>query len=202
MKTPPAHAVVVLAAGRSRRLGQPKQLLRRQGETLLHRTVRLAEATAPGALIVVLAEGEAATRAAISDIACRTLFNPDPAGGLAGSLRMAATHAATFAQVLVLVCDQPALTLEHLRALLHGARTAASACAATLLDGVPGVPAVVPGSWFEALPPGSGDAGFRGHLRRLDPGSLFLLPGQALQQDIDTPAALAQARAAGRIDPA
>ena len=40
-----AHAAVVLAAGASTRLGRPKQLLRRDGETLLHRMVRLAAGT-------------------------------------------------------------------------------------------------------------------------------------------------------------
>ena len=36
------HVAVVLAAGGSTRLGRPKQLLTRDGETLVHRAARLA----------------------------------------------------------------------------------------------------------------------------------------------------------------
>ena len=43
------HAALILAAGGSRRLGQVKQALTRDGEPLLRRAVRLALATA-GAL--------------------------------------------------------------------------------------------------------------------------------------------------------
>ena len=50
-----AHDAVVLAAGGSRRLGQPKQLLTRDGETLVHRGVRLAMETAPRRLLVIVA---------------------------------------------------------------------------------------------------------------------------------------------------
>jgi molybdenum cofactor cytidylyltransferase len=47
----------VLAAGASRRLGQPKQLLMLDGETLLARSVRLArEAGAAPVLVVVGAQ--------------------------------------------------------------------------------------------------------------------------------------------------
>ena len=41
-------AIVILAAGGSRRLGQPKQLLRVLGEPLLRRVVRMAAEVQPG----------------------------------------------------------------------------------------------------------------------------------------------------------
>ena len=48
-----AHAAVVLAAGGSTRLGRPKQLLTRDGETLVHRAARLAIATGATRVLVV-----------------------------------------------------------------------------------------------------------------------------------------------------
>ena len=48
------HAVVVLAAGGSTRLGQPKQLLTQQGETLVHGVVRLSLELAPSQVLVVV----------------------------------------------------------------------------------------------------------------------------------------------------
>jgi len=49
-------AIVILAAGGSRRLGQPKQLLPVLGEPLLRRVVRMAAEVGPDHLIVVLVE--------------------------------------------------------------------------------------------------------------------------------------------------
>jgi len=45
---------LVLAAGGSRRLGTPKQLLRIRGRTLLSRIVNAAEAVTPGRVVVVI----------------------------------------------------------------------------------------------------------------------------------------------------
>ncbi len=199
--TPSAgHAVVVLAAGGSRRLGQPKQLLARQGETLIHRAARLALETMPERLVVVLDSQRGPLAHALADIPHQLAINADPSSGLAGSLRVAGPQVAAFAYVLVLVCDQPSVSAAHLEALLQGARTASSGCAATALDSLPGVPAVIPGHWFTALAAGHQDAGFRFRLRQLPPSSLFLLQGDHLAQDIDTPEALARARADGLID--
>lgn len=194
------HAVVLLAAGRSRRLGQPKQLLTQQGETLLHRAARLGHATRPGRMVVVLDSERGPMVDALAHIPHHLAINPDPASGLSSSLRIATPHVQAFADVLVLVCDQPALSAEHLETLLRGARTVSSGCAATALDGLPGVPAVVPGHWFTALSADLHDTGFRARLRQLHPGELFLLHGDRMEQDIDTPAALVRARAAGLVD--
>jgi len=194
------HAVVLLAAGRSHRLGQPKQLLTQQGETLLHRAARLGHDTRPDRLVVVLDSEHGPMADALADIPHHAAINADPASGLGGSLRVAAPHVAASAYVLVLVCDQPALSTEHLETLLRGARTVSSGCAATALDGLPGVPAVIPGHWFTTLSADLNDTGFRTRLRQLDPARLFLLQDDGLRLDIDTPAALARARAEGLID--
>lgn len=51
---------IILAAGASRRLGQPKQLLKFRGETLLERAIRLAgEAGAAPVLAVLGSQFEA-----------------------------------------------------------------------------------------------------------------------------------------------
>lgn len=194
-----AHAVVVLAAGASVRLGQPKQLLRREAETLLHRAVRLGWETGPHTVVVVLGHERAAMQAALAGMAYQPVFNDASASGIGSSLRAAAVHVQQHRRVLLLGCDQPALSLAHLQALLQGARGAAAESAASLLHGAAGVPAVVPGHWFSALPE-VGDRGFRDRLRALPPSDLFLLADAALEQDIDTPEDLAAARARGQID--
>ena len=56
----------MLAAGGSTRLGFPKQLLRRAGEPLVSRAVRLAADTAPDRLVVLLGGYRDAVAAALT----------------------------------------------------------------------------------------------------------------------------------------
>lgn len=198
-----SHAAVVLAAGGSTRLGQPKQLLTRDGEPLVHRAVRLAAATAPRALLVVVGANADLISAALADLPHTVIPNRDWSSGLGGSLRQAGRQVSNdVACVLVLACDQPALEAHHLQALVEGAGSASSGCAATLHGDALGVPAVVPRAWFDEADAMEGDAGFGHRLRRLPAGAVFALRAPELSLDIDTPGDLEQARASGRVDPA
>lgn len=196
------HAVVVLAAGGSQRLGMPKQLLRVQGETLLRRAVRLAAQTDPQTLLVVLAQA-ADFAGEVTGLPAQIVYNPAPQRGLGSSLALASAHVRACRHVLVLVCDQPALTADHLRALLAGAAGAASGCAATVLQDTRGVPAVVPGAWF-ALPDElqDTDRGFGARLRAVPAHHIALCVDAALAHDIDTLDDLQRARRAGWLDAA
>ncbi len=197
-----AHAVVILAAGGSRRLGTPKQLLTRDGEALVHRSLRLAQATAPGCLVLVLGAHAQEVGDAGRDIPHLAIINPDWAQGMHGSLRAASAAVTAFARVLVLGCDQPALDAGHLVALLDGATQAASGCAATVSgNGPPGVPAVVPGDWFARFDDIEADRGFGQRLRAMPPTALYRLQAPELALDIDTHAQLQSARRQGLIDP-
>ncbi|MEO6103505.1 MAG: NTP transferase domain-containing protein, partial [Pseudoxanthomonas sp.] len=88
----PGHVAIVLAAGGSRRLGQPKQLLTREGETLVRRAVRLAAATAPSQVVLVCGAHAAEVRNAAGDARATVLVNLDWQQGLSGSLRVVADH--------------------------------------------------------------------------------------------------------------
>ena len=81
-------AAVILAAGSSSRLGTPKQLLRYRGETLLHRTVRLALAAGLDPVHVVLGCNASAVGAALEELRARvaTVINPDWQTGMGSSL--------------------------------------------------------------------------------------------------------------------
>jgi len=203
MTTAPAtpHAALLLAAGGSRRLGQPKQLLKRDGETLVRRTARLLHETAPRRLVVVVGARREAIEAAIAGLDAEPVANDDWQAGLSGSLRTAARAMAGFdGAVLVAACDQPAMEAVHLHALLAGAQDAASRCAATLHDGLPGIPAVVPAEWLPQAA-GAGDRGLATRLRALRRDALFLLDAPELAFDIDTEADVELAVGRGWLDP-
>jgi len=200
-----AHAVVVLAAGGSSRLGTAKQLLERDGETLVHRVSRLARATSPSQLIVVVGAGEAAIIDALADLAPTIVRNARWQQGLASSLHAAAGELAMFeGPVLVLGCDQPALEQQHLVDLLTGAARPGRQAAATSHDGAAGIPAVVPAAWFRDVASSdvarSGDRGFGPALRELQQDALHLLDAPSLHFDIDTPADAEAATACGWLD--
>lgn len=195
-----AHAAVLLAAGASERLGQPKQLLCRNGETLLHRMARLAASTTPATLVIALPAHAPAMAGMVRELPRVQIIHPEPGKAMGASLQAAAASVKGFPRVLVLGCDQPALDSPHLHALLDGATNSESGCAATVLSGTVGVPAVVPGSWFEELDPTAGNAGFRERLRALPRPNLALIHAPGLTLDIDTLDDLCTARRLGLID--
>ena len=200
-RKPAGHAVVVLAAGGSTRLGFPKQLLCRAGEPLVARAVRLAAGTAPDRLVVMLGGHRDAVAAALTSAPGERCDVPAWHTGLAASLAAAARALQGHAgPVLVVAVDQPALEATHLRALLDGAATAPSRCAATLHGDRPGIPAVLSPALFAQVEALRGDRGFGGLLAALPQAALFRLEAPALQRDLDTPEAVRQAQADGLLD--
>lgn len=198
------HVAVVLAAGGSRRLGgRPKQLIQRNGETLVQRALRLARATAPRRLLLVV--GARATQIAALSRApdVQVVLNRDWREGLASSVRAArdalAYDDAGATHCLLLACDQPALELPHLQALLQAADDAASGCAGTVHGARIGIPAVVTVSRLLQARP-QGDAGLREVLNALLPGEVGQLRAPELALDLDTPMDLAEAARRGWID--
>lgn len=180
-------AAVILAAGTSARLGQPKQLVRLGKETLLDRAVRTAREAGCGTVLIVLGADadriEAGAEALGEAIVVR---NHCWREGMASSIRAAvAILPPGTAGVVLTVCDQPAVTAEHLGALMRDpGRLTASRYA-----GRNGVPAYLPASFFGRLATLEGDAGARELLRNADS---IELPGGEL--DVDTPADLDRAR--------
>ena len=194
------HAVVVLAAGGSTRLGQPKQLLTRDGETLVHRAARLALETSPALVLVVVGANGDSIAGAVADLDCEVVSNREWQSGMAGSLHAAGENlGAAVQRVLVLVCDQPALERQHLDALLEGAGTTETGCAATVHGDALGVPAVVPRDWFDSMHL-AGDRGFSARLGQQRAAGIFQLQALELGMDIDSPDDLAKAREMGWID--
>lgn len=195
-----SHVAIVLAAGGSSRLGAPKQLLKRDGETLVHRAVRLAGATHPHRLLLVIGAYAEEVHAAVDDLQVEVLVNNDWQEGLGSSLRVAVGALEESASALILGCDQPALELGHLQRLLAGAAASASGCAATRHSGSRGVPAVASAAVLREARGLRGDRGLREALLQLPIGSFHLLEAAELEFDLDTPAEVERAIADGVLD--
>jgi molybdenum cofactor cytidylyltransferase len=163
-------AAVVLAAGASTRLGKPKQLIEIEGEQLLRRTVRLALEVGCAPVFVVLGFEAERMRAQLEGLGATAAVNERWTEGMGSSLRsgMEAVCAREPQPrgVLLLVCDQPRLTVEHLRKLLAEQGGDDSAIVASEYAGRAGVPAVFGRQYFAELLAVEGDRGAREVIRR------------------------------------
>jgi molybdenum cofactor cytidylyltransferase len=192
----PRIASVVLAAGGSRRLGAPKQLVRRGLRPLLVRAVDAARSAVPGAApIVVLGAHALRLRSLLRRHApdARIVYNAGWRDGLAGSLRTGVGAVPRdAAAILVLLVDQPNVGAAALGRLLEAWQRQPGVPAAALYGGRPGVPAVWPRSSRRVLRTLRGDTGARAILRGA--GRLTLVPMPEAEVDIDEPADLERLR--------
>ncbi len=186
---------LVLAAGGSQRLGQPKQLLQVDNETLLHRACRQALVVCDE-VTVVLGAAAAEIGQAISDLPLGRLINPDWQSGMASSIHAGITALPVTADgVLILPCDQPALTATDLQRLAASWRVQSDRIVAAAYDGIRGVPVIWPRDRFADLLGLSGDRGAR-ELLNADAAQVVSVDMPAAALDIDTPAV---ARAQGLL---
>jgi len=198
-------AGVLLAAGGSRRLGSPKQLLKTNGVTLVERAARQLMDAGCSPVLVVLGSHAAEVRDAVSMLPVECVENALWARGMGTSIALAVERLNTvrFApvqSVLIITCDMPSVTLEHLTALMstsdsssvHYGMRVASAYPGPDGATVRGIPAVLPRADWPSLALLDGDQGARGLLRQRDTLTVFLRNGNF---DLDTPADVAAWRA-------
>ena len=198
---PVSVAGVLLAAGGSRRLGSPKQLLTMHGVTLVARAARQLLDAGCSPVFVVVGANRAVVRDAVSMLPVECVENSHWERGMGTSIAAAVTRLSDvrFAHtpaVLIATCDMPTVTVAHLESLLAashvGAQRVASAYAGP--DGSPergperglirGIPAVLPRADWPALAALDGDQGARALLRDAETITVSLPNGQC---DLDTP---------------
>lgn len=191
-----AVAAIILAAGASRRLGQPKQLLVYGGETLLARSIRLADEAGAVPVFAVLGADHEKFRAVGGVKNAIFVINENWEQGIASSIHagLAALDEVgpTVPGVLILGCDQPRLTAAHLCALIARFTRRTKPCiVASAYAGVHGIPAVFPRIAFPHLLALSGDKGARALLAK-PPCPLITVPFEGGEVDIDQPGDLAE----------
>jgi CTP:molybdopterin cytidylyltransferase MocA len=177
----------ILAAGASRRLGQPKQLVPFNGEPLLRRQCRIAIDADLGSVFVVLGCRAADYAAVIADLPVGVLINTSWKEGVAASLRLAAQQAIDEDAVALLILhgDQHGVTTGSLRQL-HAAWQANDGRPHLARDGDHlGPPVIIPADHFKSMLSLAGDVGARRVLR--DPVEVVLAGAAA---DLNEPGQL------------
>ncbi|GAA2142658.1 NTP transferase domain-containing protein [Nocardioides koreensis] len=136
-------AALVLAAGGSRRLGQPKQLLAYRGATLLDATLGTARRAGLDQVVVALGGAADEIRDRVDLEGVDVVVNPDFGDGCATSIRTALARVRDDAAgVVLLLGDQPGVTAATIAALVAGA--AGHAVGVCEYDDGPGHPL-----WFD-----------------------------------------------------
>ena len=185
---------IVLAAGASQRMGQPKQLLRWRGEPLVTRAARIALQSGASETIVISGAVSEQVEAALEPLRrdtggrLRLVFNPNWQEGQAGSVRVAveALPAACEA-ALFLPVDQPRLPAALLRRLWQTWRGGSDLAAVAVGGAIRGAPALFDRRYFDLLKRVEGDRGGGMLLQRHAADiSAIETPGHWLA-DVDTP---------------
>ena len=100
-------AAILLAAGPSSRLGQAKQLVRVDGESLVRRAARLVLSTDPVSLTVVTGFAADAVKRELGDLPARLVQNEDWEQGMGGSIACGVRNiSAEVDGVSITLCDQ------------------------------------------------------------------------------------------------
>jgi molybdenum cofactor cytidylyltransferase len=192
-------AALVLAAGKSSRMGGPNKLLAEiSGKPLVRIAVDEALASRARPVIVVTGHQRERVEAALAGLPVKFVHNPDFANGLGTSLKAGiAALPAEADGVIVCLGDMPqvdAALIDRLTAAFDPEKGAL--VVVPTLDGKRGNPVVWSRRFFHDLMTVEGDVGAR-HLIGAYPEAVVEVPvsGKAAMTDVDTPEALKAVKA-------
>lgn len=194
----PVVALVVLAAGRARRMGpdgRHKLLAEFGGAPLVRRTVEAALEVRPAPVVVVVGHRADEVEAALDGLSPRIVRNPDFAAGMSTSLRcgLAAVESECDGMMVVLA-DMPNVGGAEMRRLVDAfVAQSGRAIVRASSAGKRGNPVILPKAAFEAVRTLTGDVGARHIVETSGLDIVDVDLGPAAHLDVDTPEAIVAA---------
>ncbi len=182
--------IIILAAGASTRMGQPKQLLPYEGGNLLQHTIDTAVGTGFHPVIVVLGAKANEMLPAIENNNIIIAENKQWAKGLGSSVRAGIStlmkHLPAADSVVLMLCDQPFITAALLNQLIETKAATNKYIIATMYRDTVGVPVLFDKSFFRELLQLQGQNGAKKLLLQY-PNEVATVPFPEAAVDIDTP---------------
>ena len=158
-------SAVMLAAGKSARMGEPKQLLRLNGRTVLEQTLENVRASGVDEVVLVLGASAEKIRGELRGElfdGLKVAVNQNYAQGMASSLRVGlATASPQMDAALVVLADQPFVRPETMQQIIKRYRRSDAEIVIPFYEGKRGNPVLLDRSVFPDAMALEGDIGFR-----------------------------------------
>jgi molybdenum cofactor cytidylyltransferase len=184
-------SAILLAAGESRRMGRPKQLLTWRGRTLLQHSLESLIDSDADEIVLVLGHEADLIRKSLPALPIKIVINPDYIQGMASSLRRGLLAMDPGSEAfLVLLADQPGIGPEIINTLIRGFRKADPKHSIVLpvYRGSRGHPVLIGVRYLQEALQLQGDVGARRILSNHPEDILEIEVDQdAVLKDIDTP---------------
>jgi molybdenum cofactor cytidylyltransferase len=185
-----AIGAIILAAGEGSRMGQAKQLLKIDGQSLVRRAARAGLDAGCDPVVVVTGAYADLVAEELAGLPIHSTVNESWSDGIGSSVRagLAAMQRVdpSAAGAVIAVCDQPNLNAAVIRNLLAAWSKSQKPMAACEYGGTVGPPCCFSRAKFDdlsRLPDGDGAK----RLLRADPANVAAISWQAGADDLDTP---------------
>ncbi len=182
------NVIIILAAGASSRMQQPKQLLPYHEESLLTHTIKEAHKSLMPVIVVLGATADS-IKAKIKNIEEEIVINEEWESGMASSIKAGLQKAiADFKEIqncIFSVCDQPYISSDLLQDLVDEKKKTGKKIVACSYADTLGIPCLFDKKYFEELLKLEGDHGAKSILQkyRNDVASVDFEKGKI---DVDT----------------
>ena len=187
-------SILLLAAGSSQRLGQPKQLLPFRGTSLIRHLASEALASTAQSVTVVIGASADAVRNELKDLKLNIRENSRWSEGLSASIHCGLETLPEDAEgILLMLCDQPLVTTSLLNTMIERFAAGPTGIVACEYADTVGVPVLLPKKLVPELLRLSGDVGAK-EVLRAHRDTISTIPFPEGTVDIDVPKDVEQLR--------
>lgn len=186
----PSIGIIVLAAGASSRMKQPKQLLKFAGKSLLRRAVEIAVNSVYEPVAVVLGANFELLQNEIKDLPVQVFYNENFQNGIGASIKTGLSGLLkikpNLSAAVIMLSDQPFITARKINEFAERSKKSRAKIIAAEYDKDVGVPALFAKELFAELLKLDGDRGAKFIIKNYsDSLEKIALPEAAF--DVDTP---------------